>query len=377
MLFLYLQELVYFSKKNLVKYMKPNHQLVSIVIPTYNSSSFIERCLSSVLKTTYPNYEVILVDDCSTDSTREILSRFAKKNKRIKLIFNQKNILAAASRNSGFNYSSGEFIALLDHDSEVDSHWITEMVKKMQTDNTIGIVQGKVYDINKRNTLQNVGLKIYPQTGWVYSPAWGVKDRKQFDAIQNIVAGATGVLYRKSAFKKIGGFDEYLGINVDDLDINWRMWIAGYSTVLAPHAITYHWSKKQHTRDSWIKRRSWEFHYAKILRIFLKNYSFPIVIYYTSSFLLISVFRGVFNIITRFNFSPIFGLLQSIIWNIQLLPNTLSERKSIQQQLRKKSDTELFNTIFLQDSIFFIFHKFWMPVIESGKKLSTEKIKSI
>lgn len=96
---------------------KVNQQeLVSIITPTYNSSEFIEETIYSVLNQTYENWELILVDDCSSDNTIKLISNFAEKDKRILILKNEKNEGAAISRNKAIKIAKGRFIAFLDSD---------------------------------------------------------------------------------------------------------------------------------------------------------------------------------------------------------------------------------------------------------------------
>lgn len=88
--------------------------LVSIIIPTYNTEKYIEKCIQSVLEQTYTDYEIIIVDDCSTDNSMDVVARF--KDPRIKVIKNEINRGPSYSRNRGIQLSKGDFIALLDSD---------------------------------------------------------------------------------------------------------------------------------------------------------------------------------------------------------------------------------------------------------------------
>ncbi|MFW5794848.1 MAG: glycosyltransferase family 2 protein [Bacillota bacterium] len=90
--------------------------LVSVITPTYNSEKYISETINSVQRQTYKNWEMIIVDDYSKDSTRNILKEFAKKDQRIKLIFLDKNYGAGIARNKAINKSEGKYIAFLDSD---------------------------------------------------------------------------------------------------------------------------------------------------------------------------------------------------------------------------------------------------------------------
>jgi len=92
------------------------NSLVSIITPSYNSSKFINDCVNSVFSQTYKNWEMIIVDDCSEDNSKEIISELSTKDKRINPIFLEKNVGAAEARNIAIRQSKGKYVAFLDSD---------------------------------------------------------------------------------------------------------------------------------------------------------------------------------------------------------------------------------------------------------------------
>jgi teichuronic acid biosynthesis glycosyltransferase TuaG len=102
------------------------NSLVSIITPSYNSSKFIGECVHSVISQTFSNWEMIIVDDCSNDNSRNIISNFSKKDKRIRSIFLEENIGAAAARNIAIKKAEGTYIAFLDS----DDIWIKDKLEK-------------------------------------------------------------------------------------------------------------------------------------------------------------------------------------------------------------------------------------------------------
>jgi len=109
--------------------------LVSIITPLYNSKAFIAETISSVLKQTYTNWELLLIDDCSTDNTLEVVAEFLLKNPNIKLIKNNSNSGAAISRNKGIAEAKGDFIAFLDADDLWKPKKLEKQINFMQTEN--------------------------------------------------------------------------------------------------------------------------------------------------------------------------------------------------------------------------------------------------
>lgn len=92
------------------------NDLVSIITPTYNASKFIEETINSVIHQSYECWELIIIDDCSTDNTVQTIKNFIKKDKRIHLIQNEKNLGPALTRNKGIKFASGAYVAFLDSD---------------------------------------------------------------------------------------------------------------------------------------------------------------------------------------------------------------------------------------------------------------------
>ncbi len=350
-----------------MKQLKP---FVSIVIPTYNAQSFIVPALKSVLKTDYPQFEIIIMDDLSSDETINLIENNFSKNPRVHLFRNKIKKLAAGTRNAGIKKAKGPLIALLDHDIEVDPKWISEMVKVMNRHDDCGVVQGKVLDIKNKNIIQHAGVKINSALGWVVPVGFGLNGKKYFTKEIQAFANATGLLFKKKVWEKVGGFDEMLEINTDDWDFNWRTNLYGFKHFFAPLSLTYHWSKKQQTRDAWIKRTTWEFHFAKVPWIFIKNYEPINVVRFLPIYIFVNLARGFFNLFFRLNPAPLIGFIASIGWILKNMPILLQKRTEVQKK-RVIDDQEMLR-LFDNSSVFDYFRKYWLQAFKVGKKISIE-----
>ncbi len=113
--------------------MKPK---LTVIIPVYNAEKYIERMLDSVLSQTLTNIEVIIINDCSSDLSWDILLKYAKKDKRIILLNNTKNVGTGASRNKGIIYATGKYIGFVDNDDWVDNDYFEKMVSKIEENNS-------------------------------------------------------------------------------------------------------------------------------------------------------------------------------------------------------------------------------------------------
>ena len=114
--------------------MSQNH-LISIILPTYNSETFISETIFSVINQTYQNWELIIIDDCSTDNSMSIVDSFSKNEKRIKFFKNKTNSGAAISRNIGLENSSGRFISFIDSDDVWELNKLEIQIKFMIVNN--------------------------------------------------------------------------------------------------------------------------------------------------------------------------------------------------------------------------------------------------
>lgn len=108
------------------------NDLISVIIPVYNAEKFLKQTINTVLQQTYKNWELILVDDKSTDNSIEIISKYIEKNKNIRLIKNESNSGAAMSRNKGIDVANGKYIAFLDADDLWEKEKLEKQLKFMK-----------------------------------------------------------------------------------------------------------------------------------------------------------------------------------------------------------------------------------------------------
>src|SRR4030066_2069221 len=140
---------------------------VSVIIPTYNRARFIERAIRSVLNQTYQNFEIIVVDDASTDDTEERVRRLLPNGRRLKYVRHDINRGAGAARDTGIKNAAGEYIALLDSDDE----WLPEKLEKQlqvfkeSRDEKLGLVYCGVVLIKDN---QKVGERLSKEKGYVF-----------------------------------------------------------------------------------------------------------------------------------------------------------------------------------------------------------------
>lgn len=142
--------------------LNPINPLVSVVIPVYNANGFLSGAIESIQNQTYKNLEIIIVDDGSTDETPKILKSLAKKDKRIKILTNKKNLNIATSLNKGIKVAKGKYIARMDADDISLPGRLEKQIKYLLTHPNIVILGGqcKTIDVNDKT----IGHKLFPVT---------------------------------------------------------------------------------------------------------------------------------------------------------------------------------------------------------------------
>jgi len=111
------------------------NNLVSIITPSFNSSKFIDDCLRSILSQSYVHWELLIIDDCSLDNSKDIILGFSNLDERIKPIFLEKNVGPAEARNIGIRKAEGKYIAFLDSDDMWDSYKLDKQLSFMRENN--------------------------------------------------------------------------------------------------------------------------------------------------------------------------------------------------------------------------------------------------
>ena len=190
----------------------------SIVVCTFNRLAYLKKCLSSLLDLNFNKYEIIIVNDGSTDDTKKFLDTL--NNDKIKIIHHEYNQGLAVARNTGIKSANYDFVAFTDDDCVVDKNWLTELLKGF-TDEKVGFVIGQVFYINKNYR------GYFPER-----------------LVSNLNAQwpmGCNIAYYKNVFKICGHFDEFFfKYNNEDTEMAIRAISKGFSFNRCPEAIIYH-----------------------------------------------------------------------------------------------------------------------------------------
>ncbi len=203
---------------------------VSIVVPAFNEEKNIERSITSLLNQDFKGkYEIIVVNDGSTDNTEKTVKEIIKKSENKIKLLNQPNQGPAAARNAGAKIAKGKIVLFTDSDCVVEKGWIKEMVEPFKNKEVVG-VQGRYKIYNKESLVARfVQYEIEER----YQR---MEKQKYIDFIGSYSAG-----YRKDVFLKFGGFDtSFKKASGEDPEISYRIADKGMKMVFAPKAVVYH-----------------------------------------------------------------------------------------------------------------------------------------
>lgn len=210
--------------------------LVSIIILNYNAGNLLLDCVDSILKTTYQNYEIIVVDNGSNDNSH---IKCNKKFPEIYLIENSDNLGYCEGNNVGIRKAKGEYVIILNPDTIVDPNWIKELIFAYQKFGD-GLYQPKFLTTTDHSTLMSTGNMIH-LFGFGFSRGKGELDKGKFDEHQIIgYASGTCLFTTLKILKKLEMFDSFLFAYHDDLDLGWRAAMMGIPSHYAPKSIVYH-----------------------------------------------------------------------------------------------------------------------------------------
>jgi cellulose synthase/poly-beta-1,6-N-acetylglucosamine synthase-like glycosyltransferase len=294
--------------------------MISVVVPAYNSEKTIADTIRALLKQNFPkkNYEIIIVDDGSTDGTVEVASKFPVRVLRLK------HKGPANARNEGAKKARGEIILFTDADCIPDKNWIREITKPFADKNIVG-VGGTYKTYNKDSAIARfAGYEIDERHE-------KMKKQREIDFL-----GTFSCAYRKNIFSKFGGFDtKFKTASGEDPELSFKISKAGYKMIFQPTAFVYH----RHPNTPWkfLRKKFWNGYWRVLLykkhreKIFRHSYT-PKILYIQIPLAALSVLFLLLSLIGASSPSNFFAFF--IIYLILALPFSFAIYKN-------KKDTDV------------------------------------
>lgn len=217
---------------------------VAIVILNWNGQGYLSKFLPSVLATAYENREIIVADNGSTDGSVSFLE---KQFPQVKLIRFNENRGFAKGYNMALAQIHADYYAIINSDIEVQPDWLTPIINLLEQDKLNAACQPKLLSYNNKKLFEYAG----GAGGWLDSFGYPFargrifdiceEDNGQYDTTERVfwVTGAAMVI-RSNVFHEMKGFDEYFFAHQEEIDLCWRMQLAGYKLYCCPSSVVYH-----------------------------------------------------------------------------------------------------------------------------------------
>ncbi len=330
--------------------------LLTVVIISWNTEDYIWDCIRSVLHSDYPNLEIIVIDNASSDNTKSHLP-IGSRNYPIKTIINDRNYGCPYAENQGIALAKGKYISIICGDSKVEPAYFSEIVKIMEADSTIGAVGAKMLVMNTPyKKIDSVG-EYLNQYGLLEQRHAGQEiDQGQFEEQTEIfgIKGA-GLTARVDVLKEVGGFPKDYFMFLEETDTCWRIWLAGYRIVFAPKAIIYHatsTSINKHPEKDYLVKYLGTRNYIYTC---LKNYGLKNLLCIMPCHILMWLGVACYMLLNgRFRHS--WYVFKGVSWSLFNIGYVLKNRKQ-PQEIRRVTDKEIMLKIMRKVSLMHLIEK--------------------
>lgn len=215
---------------------------VDIIIPTYNGATLLAACLDTLRQQSLQDFRVTVVDDGSTDGTATMLTG---QYPEVSVIRRERNSGLVAACNAGIRTTRADYVCLLNNDTEAEPGWLAALVAALDRAPAAGSAASKMLLFDQRDTLHSAG-DGFTVTGLPLNHGVWQRDTGRYDQQHEPFGPCAGAaLYRRTALDAVttspdGPLDPALFMYCEDVDLNWRLQLAGYRCVFAPTARIYH-----------------------------------------------------------------------------------------------------------------------------------------
>jgi GT2 family glycosyltransferase len=298
---------------------------VSVVIVNWNGRRYLHDCLASLQAQTFTGFEVILVDNGSTDGSVEwLMSRFPQ----VHLIRNETNVGFAAANNQAIRVSQAEFIATLNNDTRVEPDWLAELIAAAEGDSMVSMCASKMLFADRTEVINSTGIAL-DAVGIAWDRRGGEPDdRSETEPIEVFGPCAGAALYRRAMLDQIGLFDESFFAYLEDVDLAWRARLAGWRCLYVPTACVYHVHSATGVEGSTFKNRL--LGRNKIWTI-AKNYPAARLVLYLPLILVYDLAAVLFTLVVRRDVASLLGRLEGL----KGLPSRWNQRQAVQALRRE------------------------------------------
>jgi len=336
--------------------MSTKKSLVSIIVLNWNGKRFLGDCLGSLFQQDYLNYEVLFVDNGSTDDSLRLVRDIFGMNPKLRIIALKKNYNFSKGNNIGITHAQGKYVIVLNNDTRVKQNFISELVKVAESDDQIASVGCKILSMNgdtwfsQKFTNGGFIVPIFLQT-LLSERITDISGRH----CVNLANSGCVSLFRKKVLNEIGGFDEDFVADWEDWDLGYRINLAGYKSVHIPIPLVFHvgGGTAGHLPERYVRI------YRNTLFAHFKNYEHSNLLTRFAVFFFVLlplshvgfIIRMLFFGGQHFKRNEMLGYFLSLIKGYRLFLSELniySKKRYTIQKLRTVSDKQIFSSTKLE-----------------------------
>ena len=245
---------------------------ISVVIPNWNGMLHLERCLNSLKNQDFSSYEVIVVDNGSTDGSVEFIKHYFHKTRVIAF---EENKGFSKAVNEGITRAKGRYILLLNNDVEADPRLLRHLHEAITTSRDADFCVCRMMDFRRRELIDGAG-DGFPRKGKAFRIGHGVKYGPPFHRRRRVFGACAGAaLYKKNLFEVVGLFDDDFFAYHEDADWNFRANLMGYQCFYIPEAVIYHVGSS--TTGSLLNEFTIFYNIRNIINVIIKNMPTPLL----------------------------------------------------------------------------------------------------
>ena len=265
---------------------------VSVIVLNWNGKKYLPECLDSLGSQTLRDFEVVLVDNGSSDGSTDFVR---ERYPWVRLVALQENTGFAEGNNRGLKESTGEYVVTLNNDTRVMPDFLAELVRSAEADPRVGMSAAKMRNYFESDRIDAVGLKI-GSNGLGYNIGVGETDAGKYDGVAVFGPCGGAALYRRAMLDDVGFFDPDFFAYYEDFDLAWRGRLAGWQCAVAPRAVVYHVHSA--TSGEWSPFKVYQTHRNKWY-VIIKNWPrglllrrLPGILAFDAAALLLAVLKG-------------------------------------------------------------------------------------
>lgn len=319
--------------------------LVSVIVLNYNGMRFLETCFTSLTATEYRPLEIIMVDNASTD---ESVSFVKERFPDVKIITSPENGGFSKGNNIGIRAAEGKYVVLLNNDVRVESGWLTPLVQAAEADPAVAALQPKLRSMTDESAFEYAGAAGgmidcygYPfLRGRVFDVI--EKDHGQYDDTCDIFwATGAAMFLRTDILNQTGLLDEDFMFHMEEIDLCWRLHLAGYKIKAVPKGVVYHYGGGTLPTGSY---RKLYLNHRNNLFMLLKNLSGLSLLRRMTVRFIFEAINAAATLI-KGDWTWFRAIIAAHIWFWTHLPLMLRKRRAV-QKLRRVSDRDVFRSVY-------------------------------